>query len=289
MAVTGRSAGTLVREPAVAGRFYPAGRAALERAVDRCLAEARARLGPGGRPAPRAIPGVAAPHAGVSYSGAVAAAVFDRVEIPARVLIIGPNHTGLGEDLSIFPPRAVWRMPQGDVEIDAELTEALLAHAPPGLVADQEAHRREHGIEVELPFLQRLATAPFRIAAVVLGTRAPAVMRALGAAIARALADLGDRVLVVASTDMNHFEDQETTLTKDQLAIDRMLALDAEGLLEVCRRERISMCGQGPTAATLHALGARGLDRAELVWHRTSGDRDGERERVVGYAGVLFG
>jgi len=272
--------GTILRKPAVAGQFYPDAPGRLIDAIEGCVRDA----GHPGETARHVVPAVVAPHAGYRYSGAVAAKVFDGVDLPRRVLVIGPNHTGLGPLMSIFPPNGVWRMPLGDVPIDRELTEALLDEHP-DLEPEQTAHVYEHGIEVELPFLQHLGDQP-QIAAIVLRTRRPDRMRALGAAIARALARIEEPVLLVASTDMNHFQDYETTLRKDQLAIDRMLAMDPDGLLETCDQEAISMCGAGPTAAVIHAILARGGGHAELLEHCTSGDRDGRRDRVVGYVGM---
>ncbi len=139
-------------------------------------------------------------------------------------------------------------------------------------------------MEVELPFIQT-RRPDARLTAIVLGTREPVTMKALGVAIATVVEACSDPVLVVASSDMNHFEDQKRTLAKDQLAIDRMLALDPEGLLQVCHSHSISMCGVGPAAAMLHALGR---SRAELLDHCTSGDVSFDQGRVVGYAGLLF-
>jgi AmmeMemoRadiSam system protein B len=273
-----------IRQPAVAGMFYPGTRSALERAVAECFERAATEAADTGPP--RAVPGVVVPHAGYTYSGKTAARVFQAVDVPGRIMVLSPNHTGLGPALSIWPPAGAWRTPLGDVPVDAELTDALL-EACPLLRADETAHLREHGVEVELPFIQT-RRPDARLTAVVLRTQAPETMKALGAAIATVVAACPDPVLVVASSDMNHFEDQARTLEKDQLAIDRMLALDPDGLLDTCRRHSISMCGVGPTAAMLHALHTRGLSRAELLDHCTSADVSSDRSRVVGYAGLLF-
>ncbi|MHC4391303.1 MAG: AmmeMemoRadiSam system protein B [Planctomycetota bacterium] len=281
----------MTRKPAVAGRFYPGTRDALAEAVDRLLkhgedADRNLRTAP--------IRGVVVPHAGYRYSGPTAGRTFAAAaragSLPNRFLILSPNHTGRGPAASIYPAGGSWRTPLGDAQIDTELTEALLAELPSLLEADVAAHEQEHGVEVELPFLQRLQPS-FTFAAIVLRTRRPGQMASLGAAIARVLARAaagGRPVLPVASTDMNHFASHEETLRKDGLALERLEALDPEGLLRVCSQHDISMCGVGPTAATLHALAPAGLARARLLEHCTSGDRDGSRARVVGYAGLLL-
>ncbi|GIW72252.1 MAG: MEMO1 family protein [Planctomycetota bacterium] len=271
---------TLERAPAVAGRFYPATAAALREELERLFAEAA-----GAPPARRRAIAAVVPHAGYMYSGGVAARVFARLELPLRVVILAPNHTGLGPPLSAWPGGR-WRTPLGAVEIDEELLAAVCA-ACPELVREREAHRYEHAAEVEVPFLQRLRPE-VRIAPIVVGTQREAVLRALGEGLAEAVRALGGEVLLLASTDLNHYEDQAATLRKDELALEPLLALEPERLLEVCRRERISMCGLAPTAATLFAARALGARRAELIDHRTSGEVSGDYERVVGYAGVLI-
>ncbi len=268
----------LVRRPAVAGTFYPGSRGALVRALDDCYAKAGAA--PAARE--RAI-GIVAPHAGYVYSGRVAAKVYAQVEIPPRVVVLAPNHTGLGARLSLFPPGR-WVTPLGEVPIDAALTEALRAHA--GLALDTAAHLREHAAEVQVPFLQR-ERPDVSIAVAALGTHDPATLERVGRGIAAALAEAAPDALVVASSDMNHYESHERTLEKDQWAIDRVLALDPAGLLEVCEARDVSMCGVAPTAAMLWAARERGATRAQLLDHRTSGEVFGDWDRVVGYAAIV--
>jgi AmmeMemoRadiSam system protein B len=144
----------------------------------------------------------------------------------------------------------------------------------------------EHAIEVHLPFLVR-ERPDARFAAICVGTHDAKRLKALGEGIARAIAKSGRDVLVVASSDMNHYEDQEKTLAKDKAAIERILARDPFGLLETCDTRHISMCGVAPTTAMLHACAQRGAAEAVLVDHKTSGDVSGDFDRVVGYAGVI--
>lgn len=260
------------REPAVAGRFYPAAPEKLRRDVDRFLAGSAERT---------AARGVVAPHAGYVYSGAIAGAVYARVEVPSRVIVLGPNHTGLGAPVALWPGGA-WRFPGGAVPIDPELTEALAAS--PLVERDTAAHRREHALEVQVPFLVR-ARPDVALAALCLGPLDFAECAALGRDVARAAAASG--ALVVASSDMSHYISADAARERDGRAIERILALDPEGLHELVHRERISMCGVIPATVMLVAALALGATRAELVRYGSSGDVTGDTREVVGYAGLL--
>ncbi len=268
----------MLRRAAVAGRFYPS-------QPDRLRRDLLEHLGP-----PRAqhqARGVVVPHAGYLYSGGVAGAVFSGIEIPERVLILCPNHTGLGASLSIMS-QGEWEIPLGRVPIDEELAGRLLHHCP-FLTEDAEAHRFEHSLEVQLPFLLHLRP-DLRLVPIALGRHDFPTFRRLGMGIAKALRDLpGKPVLVVASSDMNHFEPDAVTRIKDGKAISRILSLDAPGLYEVVRKESISMCGYGPTIAMMYGTEASPRTcRAELVRYATSGDAGGGRREVVGYAGIAI-
>ena len=268
----------MLRKAAVAGRFYPSQPDRLRRDLQEHLGPPRAR-----QPAR----GVVVPHAGYRYSGGVAGAVFSGIEIPERVLILCPNHTGMGASLSIMP-RGEWEIPLGRVPIDEELARRLLHHCPL-LTEDAEAHRFEHSLEVQLPFLLHLRP-DLRLAPIALGRHDFPTFRRLGLGIANALRDLpGQPVLVVASSDMNHFEPDAVTRIKDGKAISRILSLDAPGLYEVVRKESISMCGYGPAIAMMYGTEASARTcRAELVRYATSGDAGGGRSEVVGYAGIAI-
>jgi AmmeMemoRadiSam system protein B len=261
------------REPAVAGRFYTDEPRALAREVDSFLTVKE-------RPVPAR--GIVAPHAGYVYSGAIAGSVYARVAIPAQVVVIGPNHTGLGRSAALWPPGGSWRTPLGRVPVSAELTGALAA--APGIELDRAAHAREHSLEVHLPFLQRLRP-DVEIAALCLGPLDVGECEAVGKAVAAAARAAG--ALVVASSDMSHYIPADVAREKDRLAIDRILALDAEGLFRTVRRERISMCGVVPATAMLFAARELGAARAELVAYGNSGDVSGDDDQVVGYAALL--
>ncbi|HXN64844.1 MAG TPA: AmmeMemoRadiSam system protein B [Candidatus Acidoferrales bacterium] len=270
---------TLVRQPAVAGRFYAADPVALGDEVRQLISSAQAV-------SKSAAIACLVPHAGYVYSGGVAGAVYARLAIPNRVLILGPRHFPRGADLAINRS-GVWQTPLGAAEIDAELGD-LLAKAFPRLVDDVRAHQTEHSLEVQIPFLQMLAPG-FRFVPIAIGTSDLATLEGLGNAIAEALVQIAEPVLMVASSDMNHYEEDGVTRAKDRRAIDRLLALDALGLYQTVRGEGITMCGYAAATAMLVAACQRGAKSAELVKYATSGDVFGDREEVVGYAGMVFG
>jgi AmmeMemoRadiSam system protein B len=287
----------MIRQPAVAGRFYSADARELEKSVRECLAAGMAAAEIGAESSaeisPARIIACLVPHAGYIYSGAVAGAVFARLAIPPsmiprRVIILGPRHRPPGAELAIQSEGA-WQTPLGLAPIDAALARDLAA-ACPLLKDDEVAHRREHSIEVEVPFLQVLVQ-DLSFVPIVIGTlnydKLTVLGHALGKVIAASAAN-GEPVLLVASSDLNHHEPDDVTRAKDRRAIDRMLALDARGLYDVVRHEGITMCGVGPAVAMLTALHDLGASRAELVKYSTSADASGEFDSVVGYAGMIF-
>jgi MEMO1 family protein len=272
-------ASTNLRPPAVAGRFYPRDPADLRGEVRGYLSQSSSSA----QTPVRAI-GCIAPHAGYMYSGHVAGAVFARTEISQRCIVLCPNHTGIGRALAIMSEGA-WETPLGEVPIDAELA-AALKHRFPALQEDSSAHRAEHAAEVELPFLQVLQP-DLTFLPIALGTTQYEALEQLGAALADVVAMQKDPVLIIASGDMNHYESDVVTRVKDHRAIERILTLDPRGLHEVVTQQNISMCGLGPAVAMLTAARQLGAKSAELVKYATSGDVSGDREMVVGYAGVV--
>ncbi len=270
---------TAIRQPAVAGRFYPANAQLLR-------ADVGSYLTPAVDAAPEAkirALGCVVPHAGYMYSGHVAGAVYRRLEIPRQLVILCPNHTGMGEPLAIMS-HGSWRTPLGDVAIDEPLATALKQHMPL-LSEDDQAHRVEHALEVQLPFLQVIAPG-FQFVPITVGTGNFEVLSALGVAIGNGLAKQGGDSLVIASSDMNHYESDSVTRVKDRRAIDQLLALDPRGLYDVIHEGNISMCGYGPAIVMLTASRKLGAKQAELIRYATSGDISGERDAVVGYAGI---
>lgn len=266
----------ILRRPAVAGRFYPGD-------PDDLRAEAKSYLATSEKAAVQAI-GCIAPHAGYMYSGHVAGAVFAHVRVPEICVVMCPNHTGMGVPLSIMSEGA-WKTPLGEVAIDGELASALKRQFP-ALEEDTAAHRAEHAIEVELPFLQ-LRQPSLRLVPITLGTGRLEVLEALGKTLGQVISGWKERVLIVASSDMNHYESDTVTRTKDHVAIEQILRLDPHGLFNVVTQQNISMCGYGPAVAMLTAARELGAKSAELVKYATSGDVSGDRQMVVGYAGIV--
>ncbi|HLB87657.1 MAG TPA: AmmeMemoRadiSam system protein B [Terriglobales bacterium] len=264
-----------VRHPAVAGRFYP-------RDPDTLMADVQSYISAPEETIPAL--GCIVPHAGYIYSGHVAGAVYARLHIPKRCILLCPNHTGMGRPLSIMSDGA-WETPLGSVPIDSALASTLKQRFRL-LTEDAAAHRAEHAAEVQLPFLQaRRPDCTF--VPIALGTGQFDVLETLGEAMAEVVGALDERVLIISSSDMNHYESDQVTRVKDHKAIERILALDPRGLFDVVMNEDISMCGFGPTVAMLTAAKRLGATSAELIKYATSGDVSGDREMVVGYAGVL--
>lgn len=266
---------SLIRHPAVAGRFYPLDQETLLRELEEFLP-----IGGASKPAL----GCVAPHAGYIYSGAVAGAVYAAIDVPRRCLVLCPNHTGKGRPLAIMSAGA-WETPLGTVPIDAALA-GLLKQQFALLSEDSEAHRSEHAIEVQLPFLQR-RNPRFSFVPLALGTGQFEVLERLGNAVGDVLKQQAEPTLIVASSDMNHYENDRITREKDHKAIEQMLAMDARGLFDVVTNEDISMCGFGPAVVMLTAAKQLGARSAELIKYATSGDVSGDRGAVVGYAGVV--
>ena len=265
-----------VREPAVAGRFYPSKPEQLSKEIDSYLSPNGEKI--------RSI-GCVAPHAGYMYSGHVAGSIFSKIQVPQRCIVLGPNHTGRGHPLAIIK-KGSWRTPLGTSNIDEHLA-GQLTEIFPAITEDSEAHRFEHAIEVEIPFLQKLRP-DVTLVPIVIGTGQLVILEHLGKALAHAVHAIGESVLIVASSDMNHYENDARTRIKDRKAIDRILALDARGLHETILKESISMCGFGPAVAMLTAAVKLGAKDAKLVEYATSGDISGDLDHVVGYAGIAI-
>ena len=273
------------REPAVAGRFYPGTKVEVDGAL--------ARLFSGTPPPARSALGAVVPHAGWVYSGALAARTLATVEVPARVVVLCPNHTGRGARVAVSMAPS-WRTPIGDVAVDrglgAVLLDELAADPVRGAAADETAHAREHAIEVLVPIL--CARRPgLHLVPVVLAALSPGECRKVASALVRAWARLGlvagADVLVVASSDMNHFENETETRRRDRLALDALATGDPERLLDTVDGHDISMCGARPVATLLACAAEVGAGKPQLVGYTTSAAVSGDTSRVVGYAGAV--
>jgi len=268
----------MIRPPAVAGRFYPDNPSRLRSDLDSFLSSSKHDK------KNRAI-GCIVPHAGYVYSGSVAGEVYGRLEIPRRVILIGPRHYPQGAPLAIISDGA-WQTPLGMAPIDHLLAEKI-RRAFPELREDALAHSKEHSLEVQLPFLQKLAPA-FAFVPIVIGPAQFHTLEKLGRALSAVIAAENEPTLLIASSDMNHYESDAVTRIKDRKAIDQILALDPRKLFDTVRDEQISMCGYAAAVAVIVAAKALGATRAELVRYATSGEVNGDMEEVVGYAGMVI-
>ena len=271
----------MIRTPAVAGQFYPQAASEVNAALDKLVHPAVA-----GR---KAI-AVVCPHAGWMYSGFTAGLVYSAVQVPDRVILVGPNHHGIGSRYAVFSSGA-WQTPIGNAPIDEPLAAELLDHCDL-FTEDSRAHGAEHSLEVQVPMLLR-ANPNVHIVPVLVGGGVPesggrANLREISAAIAQTVRDFDKPVLLLASTDLNHYEDQETSRIKDRLALDAVVNLDEDALMDRVLDVEISMCGVAPTYIVIHAAKKLHARRAELLDYRTSGDASGDYSAVVGYGAVVI-
>ena len=266
----------MIRPPAVAGQFYPSDPRELAHQIDQYCSTSTEKT---------VACGCVVPHAGYMYSGHVAGAVYSALQIPGRCILVGPRHYPRGEPMAVMAGGS-WRTPLGTVEIDSGMAGELM-RACPHLRDDDVAHAREHSLEVQIPFLQRLARDP-RFVPIVLGTDRYEELEELGHGIAKVVKSQDGSILIIASSDMNHYESDRITRVKDQRAIDRILALDPRGLYDTVRSEGITMCGYAAAVTTIVAVLDLGAKEAKLIRYATSGDISGDREEVVGYAGLIL-
>jgi AmmeMemoRadiSam system protein B len=274
----------MIRKPAVAGHFYQGSAEALKRQVEGFILPAVEKI--------KAL-GILSPHAGFMYSGPVAGAVYSRIDLPDTFILIGPNHTGLGAPVSLMA-KGSWETPLGRVEIDDTLAAAILSKSP-RIKEDSLAHLREHSLEVQLPFIQYFKKE-FRIVPIQMLDVRLETCKEVGRAVAEAVRECGARgeeyertgVLIVASSDMTHYESARAAKEKDEKAIRHILNLDPEGLYRTVRDLGITMCGFGPAVAMLTACKHLGATKAELIKYTNSGDVSGDFDQVVGYAGIVI-
>jgi hypothetical protein len=266
----------MIRKPAVAGQFYPSQAGKLRDMIRGMVDETAER---------EDVIGLISPHAGYIYSGAVAGAVISKVIFKDTFIIMGPNHTGMGKPLSIMT-EGTWETPLGEVEIDAELARQILAGSR-HLQEDAKAHQYEHSIEVQIPFLQYFKK-DFRFVPICLAYGSATAYKEIGEEIARAVKELNREVVIIASSDMTHYEPQERAQQKDAKAIAAILELNEDDLLDKIEEFNISMCGYAPAVALITAAKKLGATRTDLVRYQTSGDTTGDYSAVVGYAGILI-
>ncbi len=266
----------MIRKPVVAGQFYPASRSQLRAMIEGLVDETAER---------EEVVGLVSPHAGYIYSGPVAGATLSRIKFKDTFVILGPNHTGSGKPFSIMT-EGIWETPLGEVEIDSELAKQIVAVSQ-HLQQDEVAHLYEHSIEVQLPLLQYFKP-DIKLVPIVLAYATGDIYKEIGGEIARAIKELNRDVVIIASSDMTHYESQESAQRKDTQAIEAILDLNEDELLKRVDELNISMCGYAPTVSLIAAAKELGATEAELVKYQTSGDVSGDYEAVVGYAGIII-
>jgi AmmeMemoRadiSam system protein B len=266
----------MIREAAVAGQFYPGWPGELKEAIEHMTSREKVKID---------AVGVVSPHAGYIYSGPVAGAVFSKIKFTDTFILIGPNHRGAGKPFSITSAGR-WKTPLGEVGINAELGGAILK-ASGHLAEDTLAHLHEHSLEVQVPFLQYFKPGVM-IVPILLSIANPDVYKEIGRAVVSGIRETGEDAVIVASSDMTHYEPHEKARAKDKLAIDAILELDADELVKRIARHDISMCGYAPVISLITAAKEMGARKAELVKYQTSGDSSGDYSSVVGYAGIII-
>lgn len=266
----------MYRTAAVAGQFYPGQKEVLQEQVSNYVQQ---------KLEPEPAIGIMVPHAGYVYSGAIAGQTFGRVKVPDRLVLLGPNHTGYGAVQAVFSEGS-WQTPLGDVPIDSRLAEQIIAVSSDA-TSDELAHRHEHSLEVQLPFIQVMAPEA-RLVPICLGHSSLEKLLDFGVGLGRLLASQPEPTLLVASSDMTHFESADSARQRDMKALEKVLDLDAEGLYRLVAAERISMCGVVPTVVMLAAAKELGASKGTLVRYGNSGETTGDNSEVVGYAGVII-
>ena len=266
----------MIREPIAAGQFYPGSADGLKKMLESMVDDRAEKV--------NAI-GLISPHAGYIYSGVVAGAVISRIKFSNTFVLLGPNHTGRGKDFSIMASGS-WITPLGEVEIDAQLAKRIIASSS-YLEEDTAAHQYEHSLEVQLPFLQYFKS-DVRIVPVILGQARGGIYKKIGKELAGTIKESKQRVTILASSDMTHYEPQESARKKDNKAIEAILNLDEDELLRRVADFDISMCGYAPVVTLISAAKELGAKKAELVKYQTSGDASGDYRSVVGYVGILM-
>ncbi|MGB9667539.1 MAG: AmmeMemoRadiSam system protein B [Thermosulfidibacteraceae bacterium] len=266
-----------IRKPHVAGYFYPKDPIRLTEMIEKLL--------PSKAPIPKKAIAVISPHAGYVYSGYVAAETIANVLIPRDLIILGPNHTGLGAPLSIMA-EGVWITPFGEIPINEELAQKILEKSR-YLENDSLAHIGEHSIEVQLPIIQYFRR-DVTLVPIVVGTKNLEKLNDLANAITNAVKEYGRDVLLISSTDFTHYEPNKVAYEKDSYVIEAILKLDPVEMLERVIKKEVSMCGVMPTFVVLSSAIQLGATKAELVRYMTSGDITGDTSQVVGYSGIII-
>lgn len=267
----------MIRRPAVAGTFYPSNPEKLTSMIEGMVDLEREKK--------KAL-AVISPHAGFIYSGPVAGALFSSVQLPCKYVLLGPSHRMISSKAALMR-KGVWSTPLGDIHVDSELADCILSSSAI-FNEDEEAHRNEHSLEVQLPFIQYFVKQ-FSIVPISIGYQISyEELEELGRAIAQGIKKSDFKALIVASTDMSHYVTQATAQELDFMAIQMIQELNPRGLYDIVTSKNISMCGFQPTVSALVASNELEAKTASLVKYQTSGDVSGDYNEVVGYAGILI-
>ena len=278
-----------LRRPAVAGSFYAGDSKSLNIQIEKCFLH---KIGPGKLPSTiikgeRKIVGLISPHAGYIYSGPVAANGFYKIALdgkPDTIIILGPNHRGFGEDISIMVD-GKWKTPLGELEIDTNIAESILRNSKI-IRNDKKAHQYEHSIEVQLPFIQYIFGNNIKFVPICMTRQDVNTDIEIAQSICSSVID--KNILIIASSDFTHYEPQEYAENIDKQAIDAILEFNPKKLYDIIYQQRLTMCGPGPITVMLIACETLGAKKAELLKYATSGDISGMYEQVVGYASLIM-
>jgi AmmeMemoRadiSam system protein B len=265
----------MLRKPAVAGQFYPGIPEGLTEQVSQYIIDTPKEP----------VIGAVCPHAGLIYSGHVAGAVYSRIQLPGTFVLLGPNHTGLGEKISLMPA-GIWEIPTGEFSTDEILAHRIYKNAPETISQDTRAHMFEHSIEVQLPFIAYFSTN-IKIVPIIFMQSSLDECETVGKSIAKAIKGIDYPVTIIASSDMSHYVSDPEAKSLDRIAIEHILSLDPEGLYSTVLSKGISMCGYLPVATMLYAAIELGATTSELIKYATSAEVSGDYDHVVGYAGII--
>lgn len=278
-----------LRKPAVAGSFYAGDLKSLNTQIEKCFMH---KIGPEKLPpavlaGERKIVGLISPHAGYMYSGPVAAHGFYKIALdgtPDTIIILGPNHRGFGEDISIMV-EGKWKTPLGELEIDTDIAENILKNSKT-IKIDNKAHQYEHSIEVQLPFIQYIFGKNIKFVPICMTRQDINTDIEIARSICSSVVD--KNILLIASSDFTHYEPQEYAKNIDKQAINTILEFNPKKLYDIIYQQNLTMCGPGPITAMLIVCETLGAKKAELLKYATSGDVSGAYDRVVGYASIII-
>lgn len=262
-----------MRAPAVSGQFYPHNKNDLLREISRCFIDV-----PQTR---KNVLGAVVPHAGYIYSGKTAAHVYASLPDAGTFVMLGPNHTGYGSSVSVSSE--TWSTPLGEVGADLEFIRALPKRI---IYQDETAHKYEHSLEVQLPFLQ-YRFKDFKIVPICMGMQDEETAIEVGQEIAEAVSKVDKKVVIIASSDFTHYKPDKVARENDKYYIESILSMDIPGFYQRLQKRDASVCGYGPIAAMLAAAKSLGAKKSVLLNYSTSGDATGDVSAVVGYAGII--